>query len=45
KFDTLKEALAYIGSIFSIEIDEWIKTSALLKDALYQERITKYLQQ
>jgi len=44
KFDTLKEALAYIGSIFSIEIDEWIKTSALLKDALYQERITKYLQ-
>jgi hypothetical protein len=43
KFDTLNEALTYISSKFSISIDEWIKTSVLLKDALYQERITKYL--
>ncbi len=43
KFDTLSEALTYVSSKFSISIDEWIKNSALLKDALYQERITKYL--
>jgi hypothetical protein len=43
KFDTLNEALTYINSKFSISINEWIKTSVLFKDALYQERITKYL--
>lgn len=42
KFAALNEAMAYIGSKFAIKLDEWINTSALLKDALYQERITKY---
>jgi len=43
KFDTLSEALTYIGSKLFIPLEEWVKTSSLLKDALYQERITKYL--
>jgi len=43
KFDTLNEAIDYIGSRFAIKLEEWISTSVLLKDALYQEKITKYL--
>jgi hypothetical protein len=43
KFDTFKESLDYISSRFAIKLDDWINTSTLLKDALYQERITKYL--
>jgi len=43
KFNRLDEAMAYIGKRFAIGIDEWIRTSVLLKDALYQEKITKYL--
>ncbi|MEM2110560.1 MAG: Nre family DNA repair protein [Candidatus Bathyarchaeia archaeon] len=43
RFDTFKESLDYISSKFAIRLDEWIKTSTLLKDFLYQERITKYL--
>ena len=43
KFDTLDEAIAHIGGRFSIGVNEWIKTSVLLKEALYQEKITKYL--
>ncbi|MEM2463993.1 MAG: Nre family DNA repair protein [Candidatus Bathyarchaeia archaeon] len=43
KFDMLKEALEYIGSKFSIPLEEWIKMSVLLKNELMQERITKFL--
>jgi len=43
KFDTFNEAMAYVGSEFAIGLGEWIDTSVLLKDALYQEKITKYL--
>ncbi len=43
KFDALDEAMAYIGSRFDIGLKEWINASVLLKDALYQEKITKYL--
>jgi len=43
KFNTLDEAIAYIDSRFAIGVNEWIKTSVLFKDALYQEKITKYL--
>lgn len=42
-FNTLEEALSYIGTKFSIPIEEWIKTSTLLKNELFQEKITKYL--
>lgn len=43
KFDTLREALAYVGSRFEIGLKEWVETSQLLKDDLYQEKLTKYL--
>jgi len=43
KFNTLKESLAYLRSRFTINLEEWVNTSMLLKDALYQEKITKYL--
>ncbi|MFQ6095008.1 MAG: Nre family DNA repair protein [Candidatus Bathyarchaeia archaeon] len=43
KFDTLEEALNYVNSRFTIGIKEWISSSHLLRDALYQERLTKYL--
>jgi hypothetical protein len=43
KFDYLDEALEHIAKRFAIGIDEWVKTSVLLKDALYQEKLTKYL--
>jgi len=43
KFDNLDEAISHIGKRFAIRINEWIRTSALLKEALYQEKITKYL--
>ena len=43
KFNTLDEAIAHIDRRFTIGVNEWIKTSVLLKEALYQEKITKYL--
>jgi len=43
KFNNLRDAIDYISKRFSIGIDEWIETSTLLKEALYQEKITKYL--
>ncbi|HDM88544.1 MAG TPA: hypothetical protein ENG65_00945, partial [Candidatus Bathyarchaeota archaeon] len=43
KFDDLDNAIAYIKGRFSIDINEWIRTSVLLREALYQEKITRYL--
>ncbi|MEM2424533.1 MAG: Nre family DNA repair protein [Candidatus Bathyarchaeia archaeon] len=43
RFNTINEALEHIGTKFSIPVEEWIKTSVLLKDELRQEKITKYL--
>ncbi|MDH5440974.1 MAG: Nre family DNA repair protein [Candidatus Bathyarchaeota archaeon] len=43
EFNNLKEALDYVDSRFTIRIEEWIDNSHLLKDTLYQERLTKYL--
>ncbi|MEM1514728.1 MAG: Nre family DNA repair protein [Candidatus Bathyarchaeia archaeon] len=43
KFGTLKEALEYIGSISSIPVEEWVRTSTLLKYEILQEKITKFL--
>jgi hypothetical protein len=42
RFSTLNEALEYINLSFSIPINEWIKASTLLKEELFQEKITKY---
>jgi len=44
KFNTLEEALEYVNSSFSIRVKEWIDTSHLLKDAMYQEQLTRYLE-
>ncbi len=43
KFNTIQETLTYLKSKLSIRSEEWVKTSVLLKDALYQEKITTYL--
>jgi len=43
KFDTLNEAMAYVGSRFIVGLEDWTEASVLLKDALHQEKITKYL--
>jgi len=43
KFDSLDDAINHIGKRFSIGIDEWIRTSVLLKESLYQEKLTKYI--
>jgi len=43
KFDTLDEAMGYVGSRFTVRLEDWVETSVLFKDALHQERITKYL--
>jgi hypothetical protein len=43
KFSTLHEAMDHINSKFALCIDNWVQTSTLLKDTLYQERLTKYL--
>jgi len=42
-FDRLDESIDHISKKFTIGINEWIKTSVLLKEALYQEKLTKYL--
>jgi hypothetical protein len=43
RFSSLNEALGYIGSRFAIRLENWVETSVLLKDALYQEKLTKYM--
>jgi len=43
KFNTLEESLAYIASRLSIQLNYWIESSNLLKDALYQKRITRFI--
>jgi len=43
KFGSLNEAMDHIKSRFAISLDDWVQTSTLLKDTLYQERLTKYL--
>jgi hypothetical protein len=42
KFNTLNQALAHIASQFKIPMQRWISYSQLLKDALFQKRLTQY---
>ncbi len=42
KFTTLNESLNYIKSKFDIPTDIWIKNSALLKDLIYQKKLTSF---
>jgi len=43
KFNTLGEALQRIGSQFYIPIEQWIMKSVLIRNALFQRRITDFL--
>ena len=42
-FKTLEEALQFIAGRFQIPIQRWIMRSVLLKNALFQKKITDYL--
>jgi len=42
KFVTLDEALKRIASQFQIPLQEWLRHSRLLQDALFQKRLTHY---
>jgi len=44
KFNTLDEALARIASQFQIPLRRWIRNSELLQDALFQRKLTEYLE-
>ncbi|MDY6865526.1 MAG: hypothetical protein SVY15_06105, partial [Halobacteriota archaeon] len=42
-FDTLNEALNYIGGRLDIGVDTWISKSVILRDAKCQRRLADYL--
>ncbi|UCG45973.1 MAG: hypothetical protein JSV58_05815 [Candidatus Bathyarchaeota archaeon] len=42
KYNTLEEALTRIANQFQIPIESWIAQSQLLRDSLFQKRITEY---
>jgi hypothetical protein len=42
KYNTLNEALCRIASQFQIPLKEWIDKSNMLRDALFQKRLTDY---
>jgi hypothetical protein len=42
KFSKLAEAITHISSRFAIPLPQWLKTSKLLQELLYQTRITEY---
>ncbi|MBC7129723.1 hypothetical protein H5T51_00695, partial [Candidatus Bathyarchaeota archaeon] len=44
KFKNLQEALKFIASRFQIPIERWIRQSELLKQALFQKRITDFIE-
>jgi hypothetical protein len=43
-FNTLDEVLKWVGSKFQIPLQKWIMRSELLKNALFQKRITDFLE-
>jgi hypothetical protein len=42
KYNSLGEALERIASQFSIPLSSWIRESHLVRDALFQKRITDF---
>jgi hypothetical protein len=42
-FNTLDEALKWIASRFQIPLQQWIMRSELLKNALFQKKITDFI--
>lgn len=43
KFDTLQQALVHVQDFFDIPIQRWIRTSAVLKNQLYQRRLEDFV--
>jgi hypothetical protein len=43
KYNTLEEALKRIQSQFNIPMNQWTNKSQIIKNALYQKKITQYL--
>jgi hypothetical protein len=43
KFDTLQESLNHISTKLDIPMSRWIKTSALLKNRMYQKRLEDFI--
>ncbi|UCE80993.1 MAG: hypothetical protein JSV94_00715 [Methanobacteriota archaeon] len=42
RFPTLRSAMTHVSDIMDIPISRWIKSSAVLKDALYQRRVEDF---
>jgi len=42
KYNTLEEALARVAGQFQIPLEQWVGRSRLLRDALFQRKITEY---
>ena len=42
RYPTLKAALTHLSNVMDIPMSRWIKSSAVLKDALYQRRIEDF---
>ena len=42
KFNTINEALTHIANQFQIPMKQWIEKSSLLRNTLFQRRITEY---
>jgi DNA repair protein NreA len=43
KFETLQQALVHVQSFFDIPLQRWIRTSAVLKNQLYQRRLEDFI--
>ena len=43
KFETLQQALVHIQGFFDIPLQRWIRTSAVLKNQLYQRRLEDFV--
>jgi hypothetical protein len=43
RFSTLVDALTHVSTTMDIPMSRWIKSSAVLKDALYQKRIDEFV--
>jgi len=42
EYNTLEEALSRVAGQFQIPLERWVERSKLLRDALFQRKITKY---
>ena len=43
KFETLQQALVHVQGFFDIPLKRWIRTSAVLKNQLYQRRLEDFI--